>query len=39
MATPAEGTAYTAGASVTLAANADAPNNPISKVDFTRMEI
>ncbi len=34
MAGPADGSAYTAVASVTLSANADAPNNPISKVEF-----
>ncbi len=34
LAEPANGAIYTGSASVTIAANADAPNNPISKVDF-----
>ena len=34
MATPADGSTYTAMASVTIGANADAPYNPVSKVDF-----
>jgi hypothetical protein len=34
MASPAEGSTFTAVASVTFAANADASYNPISKVDF-----
>ena len=31
---PANGSTYTASASVTISADADAPYNPISKVDF-----
>jgi hypothetical protein len=34
MAAPIEGSVYTGTASVTVAANADAPFNPISEVDF-----
>src|SRR5262249_23582716 len=34
MAAPAEGSVYTGVASVTVAANADAPFNPISELDF-----
>ncbi len=34
MAAPADGSVYTSVASVTVAANADAPFNPITKVDF-----
>ena len=34
MTTPAEGANYTAAASVTLGADADAPYNPVSTVDF-----
>ncbi len=34
LSSPADGSTYTAAASVSIAANADAPYNPISKVDF-----
>ena len=34
LSSPTNGSAYTATASVTVSANADAPYNPISKVDF-----
>ena len=34
MTMPTNGAIYTASASVTLGADADAPNNPVSKVDF-----
>jgi uncharacterized repeat protein (TIGR03806 family) len=34
MASPAAGSTYTATASVTIGANADAPYNPVGKVDF-----
>ena len=34
MASPADGSTYTADASVTVSANADAPYNPVSEVDF-----
>ncbi len=34
LAEPTNGATYTGAASVTIGANADAPNNPISKLDF-----